>query len=79
MQREEGLGIVRDAGEADKWRGVLTPDQGRWVTALVDRAKGRVPLPFRGRVLRVAGRLWLMHTKNRRGFHDLAARIGSDR
>lgn len=71
MHREEGLGIVRDPGEADKWARVLTPDQGRYVQVLVDGAPGSVRGAFRARVARRELRQRLMHLRNRLGFHDL--------
>jgi hypothetical protein len=71
MHREEGLGIVQDPGEADKWARVLSREQGRYIQVLVDGAGGRVPASLRARVARVELRQRMMHARNRAGLHDL--------
>lgn len=71
MQRREGLGIVADPNEADKWKRVLSEEQARAVQILVDGAPGRVPARLHLAYRRALARQWAMHTRSKLGLAGL--------
>jgi len=73
MQREEGLGIIQEDDESEKWRRTLSEAEGDIVRRVVDGAPGTIPPGLRLRLARRSAVHRLMHLRNRWGWYGLKA------